>query len=364
MPWSYAADGCIRNGDFIMLRNKKTDGFLVMNPGERMPGIDECHMLTTTSDAPGPVARSMFQICKVDKMDMFGADEIVRYGQKVNLFSNPYIFKKQLCLGSTQKGTATYSPVSRYQEASMHAKNDYLGVWVVDSLDPNDRLERQGEPIQACDPVLLRHCQTQHYLASDDVRCPNTFGGEREVSCHSFAKLNRTQNLALEEKGSITSDVPTKFQEDQNVFFFLTAPNASYSAPVEELHKFNIEDLIDECKAKILGRGGGGIKSIGRIFRAMDDNGNGQLDVDDFRWGFIDYGFNLTKEEAQRLLEHFDRDGNGVVSYDEFLRALKVSSYTSRPPPDCSHTLFEFEYRENSTTSARSGSRLPMTSLT
>jgi len=30
----------------------------------------------------------------------------------------------------------------------------------------------------------------------------------------------------------------------------------------------------------------------------MDDGGDRQLDVEDFRWGFIDYGFNLTKEEA------------------------------------------------------------------
>ena len=57
----------------------------------------------------------------------------------------------------------------------------------------------------------------------------------------------------------------------------------------------------------------------------MDDGGDRQLDIDDFRWGFIDYGFNLTKEEAQQLLEHFDRDKNGTISFDEFLRALKVS---------------------------------------
>ena len=57
----------------------------------------------------------------------------------------------------------------------------------------------------------------------------------------------------------------------------------------------------------------------------MDDTGDRQLDVDDFRWGFIDYGFNLTQEEAQQLLDHFDRDKNGTVNFDEFLRALKVS---------------------------------------
>ena len=94
---------------------------------------------------------------------------------------------------------------------------------------------------------------------------------------------------------------------------------------MEELEAFSIEDLVTEVKNKILHRSSGGIKGIARIFRAMDDNGNRQLDVEDFRWGFIDYGFNLSQEEAQHLVTHFDRDGNGTVSYDEFLRALKVS---------------------------------------
>lgn len=205
----------------------------------------------------------------------------------------------------------------------MHSKDSYLGTWIIDSLDPNDRLELQGEPVRAAEPILFRHCQTQHYLASDNVRYASTFGGEKEVSCNSFCLLNKTQNLSLEGKGSITTDVPTKFQQDQNVFFMVTAPNASYSAPVEELQKFNINDLIEEIKQKLLQRSSGGIRGIGRIFRAMDDNGNHQLDVDDFRWGFIDYGFNLSKEEAQQLLDHFDRDKNGTVSYDEFLRAIK-----------------------------------------
>lgn len=101
------------------------------------------------------------------------------------------------------------------------------------------------------------------------------------------------------------------------------APNASYSVPMEQLEAFSIDDLIKEVKAKILDRSSGGIKGIARIFKAMDDNGNRQLDMEDFRWGFIDYGFNLTQEEAAQLMQHFDRDGNGTVSYDEFLQTLK-----------------------------------------
>lgn len=54
----------------------------------------------------------------------------------------------------------------------------------------------------------------------------------------------------------------------------VTAPNESYNQPMEELQKFNIDDLIEEIKAKLLQRSSGGIKGIARIFKAMDDNGN------------------------------------------------------------------------------------------
>ena len=286
-------------------------------------------MLTTTSDqGVGPISRAVFRIVRVEEQDIFGSDNIVRYGQKIRIESNPYAFKKTLSCSSVPKGQNTYSPVSRLNEASMQSRDTFSNVWIVDTTDPNFRIERQGEPVRCNDPILFRHCSTSHYLASDNCRYANDFGGEKEVMCHSFAILNRTQNLALEENGNITSDVPTKFQHDQNIWFVVDAPNASYSVPMEQLEAFSIEDLIAEVKAKILQRSSGGIKGISRIFKAMDDNGNRQLDVEDFRWGFIDYGFNLSVEEAQHLLNHFDRDGNGTVSYDEFLRALKVSNIT------------------------------------
>lgn len=180
----------------------------------------------------------------------------------------------------------------------MHAKKEYIGQWIVDSPDPNDRLERQGEPVTTATPILLRHCQTLHYLASDNVRYAKNYGGECEVMTHDFCGNFKTQNLALEKGGNLTTDVPTKFQQDQNHWAFISAPNETYAAPIEELHKFNIEDLITEIKEKLLERSSSGIKGIARIFKAMDDGGDRQLDVEDFRWGFIDYGFNLTKEEA------------------------------------------------------------------
>lgn len=198
-----------------------------------------------------------------------------------------------------------------------------MGTWIIDSIDPNFRFERQGEPVALGDPILFRHPATGNYMASDDKRHGTDFGGEFECMCYSFAIQNKTQNLALEQKGLATSDVPSRFQHDQNVFFAVSAPDPSYAQEIADLQKYSIEDLVADIKARLLDRSASGIKGISRIFKAMDDNGNHQLDLDDFRWGFIDYGFNLSKEEAQELFKRFDRDQSGTIDFDEFLRFLK-----------------------------------------
>jgi Ca2+-binding EF-hand superfamily protein len=181
------------------------------------------------------------------------------------------------------------------------------------------------------DPILLRHVATNHYLASDFNKIKNDFGVEYEVFVHSFASKNRSQNLALEKEGKITGDLATKFQEDQNVFYFLTSPSAQYAQPVEELNKFTVDDLIKEIKTKIMERSSaGGIRGMIRIFKAMDNNKNGLLEVDDFRWGLMDYGITLTKDEAVQVLKHFDRDGNGKVDFNEFIRTIRGDLSASR----------------------------------
>jgi hypothetical protein len=207
----------------------------------------------------------------------------------------------------------------------MNAADSFINTWVIEAVDPNIRLEMQGQPVKANDPILIKHCHTQQFLASDCNVYKTDFGNEFEAMVNSFCLLNKTQNLALEKRGNITVDVPTKFQLEQNVFSILTAPSASFAAPIEVLTRFDIKDLLKELQSKIMARSSIGIKNLAKIFKAMDRNGNGNLDVEDFRWGFIDLGFNLTQEEAKQLLEHFDKDKNGSVNFEEFLQAIKVS---------------------------------------
>ena len=58
---------------------------------------------------------------------------------------------------------------------------------------------------------------------------------------------------------------------------------------------------MKDLKAKIAMRSLYGIKAITRIFKAMDQKGNKNLDVDDFRWGLMDFGVQISKDEANEL---------------------------------------------------------------
>lgn len=82
--------------------------------------------------------------------------------------------------------------ITRNQEASLHTRDTYQAVWVIESLNPNDRFERQGEAVKAGEPILLRHCQSQKFLATDNHIIQNDFGAEFEVFTHSFTNTNKT----------------------------------------------------------------------------------------------------------------------------------------------------------------------------
>lgn len=94
----------------------------------------------------------------------------------------------------------------------------------------------------------------------------------------------------MENQGRLTSDVPSKYQSDNNVFILKTAPEAQYDQPIDDLQKFNMKDLLKDLKQKMTMRSIYGLKSLCKIFKAIDQKGDMNLDVDDFRWGLMDFG--------------------------------------------------------------------------
>lgn len=69
---------------------------------------------------------------------------------------------------------------------------------------------------------------------------------------------------------------------------------------------------------------------MGRSFKIMDDNGDRKIDTQEFYWGLKDMGADISKREAQTLLDYLDLNKDGVVSYDEFLYGIRGAPNETR----------------------------------
>lgn len=77
-----------------MLNNFKVNGFLVLDTGDRISSTtEEAYAVTTNNQKSEPCARSVFIVTRADPKDGF-SDDIVHFGQKIRIQTNPYIFSK------------------------------------------------------------------------------------------------------------------------------------------------------------------------------------------------------------------------------------------------------------------------------
>jgi len=84
------------------------------------------------------------------------------------------------------------------------------------------------------------------------------------------------------------------------------------------------------------------------MFSALDPNGDGFVTIEEFLHaltragvaitGEIDRaGADVTPEEAARLLAYFDRDGDGSLEYNEFMRVLQDSKHMVMASAEVAH---------------------------
>eukprot|EP01062_Namystynia_karyoxenos_P059235 TRINITY_DN50683_c0_g1_i1.p1 TRINITY_DN50683_c0_g1~~TRINITY_DN50683_c0_g1_i1.p1 ORF type:complete len:352 (+),score=129.41 TRINITY_DN50683_c0_g1_i1:88-1056(+) len=81
--------------------------------------------------------------------------------------------------------------------------------------------------------------------------------------------------------------------------------------------------VVEKVKAACARRGANGIRGLQRCFRIMDDNHSLTLSPEELASGLMDYGIVLSKQEQKQLAAAFDRNGDGLVSINEFLATVR-----------------------------------------
>ncbi len=86
---------------------------------------------------------------------------------------------------------------------------------------------------------------------------------------------------------------------------------------------------LELLQAQLKSRGVRGFVGLQRKFKIMDDDGNRQLNLVEFKKGIKETGLNLTDLQISQLFSLFDRDRNGSIDFDEFLTTLRVGFFVS-----------------------------------
>lgn len=67
-------------------------------------------------------------------------------------------------------------------------------------------------------------------------------------------------------------------------------------------------------------------EEILKAFRLFDDDGTGKISFKNLKRVSRELGENLTDEELQEMIDEADRDGDGEINEQEFLRIMKKTS--------------------------------------
>jgi Ca2+-binding EF-hand superfamily protein len=94
-------------------------------------------------------------------------------------------------------------------------------------------------------------------------------------------------------------------------------------APIEELQKFNIGELLADMARFVAAKCT--IDAVKNCFAAIDESNSKFVDAEDFRWAMIDLGYNLSKNEAEEVVNYFDKNGSGKLNYEHLIAKLQVS---------------------------------------
>ena len=102
---------------------------------------------------------------------------------------------------------------------------------------------------------------------------------------------------------------------------FMTASQRESGATYSGIQHSD-DDLVKMFRGRLNARGARGILGLQRVFKIMDDNNNGSLDIQEFWKALCDFRVSVSADECRRLFELFDVNGDDTVDYNELLRTV------------------------------------------
>ena len=87
--------------------------------------------------------------------------------------------------------------------------------------------------------------------------------------------------------------------------------------------KSNVHEVMRHLKDELAKHGARGIIGLGRKFKVCDIDNSKTLNHHEFRSGLAKFGLQLRDADINSIYEYLDSDGDGMLSFDEFLVGVR-----------------------------------------
>lgn len=224
LPMTQFQEGVLTTGVYFMLKNRKTNGFMVIDIDDKNLNYNAAFAVTTSPLMNFPCPRSLFKMEKyIDKKQIKpqiteNKPSVVCYGDKIVFIAYPAMYKNPLYLFSSLLSPISFSRFSRNQEVLANEEQSYYNCWTLEHPDAEVRFAVEGKPISVFDPFIIKHSATGACLASDLVDYYNDYGHEYEISCRNFLTPNKYQAIIAEKEGRLRIDTKIRQEYDQNIW--------------------------------------------------------------------------------------------------------------------------------------------------
>jgi len=345
VPHTYSSDGILRFGDTVQIAHKESGGCLANDLWEETGGFGTNEYSVTVAPNSGASARNTFRLQRIESSMLkdvssaeYEKDDILHYGEPFQLVCNQSLLvdqrtnmlKNNMYLSSVMKNDRKLSKVSNEQMVYMGLPASSATVWKARKAyagknGATERLLGDGQCVLANDSIVLEHRNTSQLLCANTKIVDYTdFGQELEVCAKLQTKTGKSHQLVSEFSGHSTGETAARGELATNCWSFVTASDQRFAADNRDLPAPPTPAaLMQKVRDIVNKRGNFGIRGLARTFKIMDDGGDGNLDREDFKWGLYDYGVHLNDAQFEMLLDAFDRNKDGLISFDEFLVTIR-----------------------------------------
>ena len=128
---------------------------------------------------------------------------------------------------------------------------------------------------------------------------------------------------ALFRKQDTNNNGKLDYEEFANFLARKGSGNNPNVNPVFGITREPPNQVLEKIRKTLKARGVHGIRTLGVLFKRMDQNGDKKMDRYEFQWGLKENGHDISPSEFERIFKYFDRNNDGKISYDEFLRGIR-----------------------------------------